>query len=72
MTKKKKSAEPIVISENAQRYFDLWYALNMSHEELEFDSYRKDMNELWNIMSNQDKRDFRIQSDAFERKSKFK
>lgn len=71
MTKKKKQTEPIVVSENAQKYFDLWIGLNMSHEEAEIDEYREDMNELWAIMSNHDKKLFHNMSSDYERKHKF-
>lgn len=72
MTKKKKTAgEPTALSENAQRYFELWLQLNMSHDELEIDDCREEMNELWFNMNSQEKREFHSHSSAYERRNRF-
>lgn len=72
MTKKKKTAvESQPLSENAQRYFDLWLKLNISHDEFEMDDRREEMNELWTIMTKQEKREFHLQSGAYEKRNRF-
>lgn len=59
MTKKtKKIHSPLVTTELCSAYLNLLNILNNCHEEYEFDSIRKQMNELWSQMSVEDKRCF--------------
>lgn len=69
MSKRKKSLTPVEPLQGlAKQYFDLWVQLNLSHDELEIDDIREDMNDIWPRMNKQDKRDFHRDSDAYERK----
>lgn len=68
--KKKTLSTPVVYSDISQKYFNLWVNLSNCHDEPEFDSVRKQMNEVWTQMNKQDKKDFQICSCDFERRHK--
>lgn len=72
MSKKRKNVVPEEITEKAQMYLDLWMSLNKAKEELEIDTIRVRMTELWVTMSDGDKRDFHRESNLYERKNKIK
>jgi hypothetical protein len=70
MPKRKKFAPAKIeeITDRAAEYLQLWKDLQASHEEIEFDCLRREMNALWKKMDASDKRDFRRESDAIERR----
>jgi hypothetical protein len=71
MPKRKKSAPTKIeeVTDRAAAYLQLWKDLQDSHEEVEFDGVRKQMNALWEEMDSHDKRDFQRESDAIERRT---
>lgn len=60
--KKKVSQQPLIISELAQEYFELWTQLERCKTEPEYDVIRRMLNEIWICLSDRDKRDFSILS----------
>lgn len=58
MSKKRKKPEQIIITEKSKEYFEVWKLLSNAHEEHEFDSIRKRLNEMWANLLPEDKKCF--------------